>query len=257
MSAASRADRPHWALWQPQNLRLLAFPLEPPVFKEQKWWEEIAGSLPDDFSSTKKKQERQDQGSFGSDLFLVATDVLKIQLSLEPKTEMQDIPEGLPSLGDFLEKLNLFKEMMIGWLAESCPPVTRLSFVSELLQPVSSHESGYEKLGKYLPSIKLDPKSSDFLYRINRKRDSDVCPSITINRVTNWHVKKYGMILQPIGGGIPFEHPIKPTSYYCYLSLDINTTHENKEGLPRDRLCDLFQELVSLGTEIADRGDVP
>ena len=43
----------------------------------------------------------------------------------------------------------------------------------------------------------------------------------------------------------------------CRLELDINTSAENTNLIPLEHIRQLFEELVNLGYEIADKGDIP
>jgi hypothetical protein len=54
--------------------------------------------------------------------------------------------------------------------------------------------------------------------------------------------------------GMPFQWPDR---CYSALELDINTAPERTGALPAGSLPRLFQELASLGVDIAEHGDIP
>jgi hypothetical protein len=58
------------------------------------------------------------------------------------------------------------------------------------------------------------------------------------------------------GTGAP-QATIVETKYACRLELDLNTPADLKGVLPREHLPAIFEELASLGEEIAEKGDVP
>ena len=51
--------------------------------------------------------------------------------------------------------------------------------------------------------------------------------------------------------------PSPGSGYACRLELDINTDGDFEGELPRQALPALWDELVRLGAEIAEKGDVP
>jgi hypothetical protein len=43
----------------------------------------------------------------------------------------------------------------------------------------------------------------------------------------------------------------------CCIELDINTSPDYQEDLPKEKLPQIFRELVDLGKEIVKEGDIP
>jgi hypothetical protein len=72
------------------------------------------------------------------------------------------------------------------WL-QHCPPINRLAFTGSLLQPVDNHPAGYEILNRYMRWVEIDPQSSEFLYRINRRANSTAVQGLDLNRLSTWH----------------------------------------------------------------------
>src|SRR5262249_31155500 len=126
------------------------------------------------------------------------------------------------------------------------------AFSAKLLQPAASPEEAYRVLAAHLPAVNLDSSPDDFLLQINRRKEtSDVVDGLPINRVCTWSKMNVAIFVEP---GRPFKWP---DQCYSALELDINTAPEKTDILPRTSLPRLFIELVSLGREIAERGDIP
>ena len=104
----------------------------------------------------------------------------------------------------------------------------------------------------------MNPDTSfDFLYQMNRPRESLVIPGVKVNRLSKWSV---GMILRQTVELNVFDHGTtvypQPDLHHCLLELDINTV-PGPATLPQDRLIGLLEELVALGKEIVSNGDQP
>jgi hypothetical protein len=238
--------------WQLEFVRLIAFPTTPPVVLDQDWWKTVVAEPPDDFISTRRKDSRDDRGSFQGALLSLTVDFTRVVWEARPHAVV-DRTGAFPTLeGPFRDRLSWFVGLLEPWLTTSCPPLLRLAFSAKLLQLAASAREAYQILAAHLPAVKLDSNPNDFLLQINRRKEnSDVVDGLPINRVCTWSKLNLAVLIEP---GRPFTWPD-----HCYsaLELDINTAPERGEMLPRDSVPRLFQELVSLGIEIAERGDVP
>src|SRR5437667_8331987 len=100
---------------------------------------------------------------------------------------MDQIPTAWPVLSDGAEARRTLRRAA-GLLIDKVLDVRRLAVGEQMLLPVASPVKAYRALGKFLPSVKIDPEgSSDFFYRINRPRTVDLNgrPMI-INRLSQW-----------------------------------------------------------------------
>ncbi|MBL8792311.1 MAG: hypothetical protein JNM56_00245 [Planctomycetia bacterium] len=237
--------------WQLEFARLVAFPIDPPLFLKQTWWHELVGAEPDDFVSIRRKQSQEVRGSSQGSVLSLNVDLQRITWTVQAA----DAPDGaaakLPTLGTYPEKVPLFAEQLGSWLASSCPPLRRLAFGGKLLRVVGSQQEAYQFLSSFLPRIEFEPNPNDFVLQINRRRVSRSVQGLQLNRVSTWSKMNVAIVAEP---GTPFQWP---EECYSALELDINTAPERLEGLPPQSLVHLFQELTELGGEIADRGDVP
>jgi hypothetical protein len=242
---------PAASAWQLEFVRLIAFPTKPPVFDEN-WWHHLVKEQPEHFVSTRKKEIHDVRGTFDGTLLSLTVDSVRIVWEARP-------PETVDRSGDFptfaeaaRDKIGWFVELLTCWLERSCPPLVRLAFSAKLLQPAANAMEAYGILTRKLPTVKLDSNPNDFLLQINRRKESsDVVKGLPINRVSTWSKMNIAIIIEP---GKPFEWPDR---CYSALELDINTAPEKTVVLPQASLPQLFQELASLGMEIADHGDRP
>ncbi|MEX2174144.1 MAG: hypothetical protein WD872_07265 [Pirellulaceae bacterium] len=241
--------------WQASNLELIGFPIEPERALEQSWWESLAGA---DYESTRKRHERVDVGAFDEKSLFLTIDALRVKWTLGPlvKISAADGVGAVPFAGPFPETCGRFSSLMARWLNDSCPPIRRLAFGAKLLIPTEGREPSYELLDRWLSAVKVDQSSTDFQYRINRKRSSaSGLSGLEINRLSTWSAVKMEVGMQVMASGA--ARAISRETYGCMLQIDINTHAERKEELPRDRLLPLWEELVRFGSEIAALGDVP
>ena len=184
----------------------------------------------------------------------LTVDLSRVVWLLQPSGEA-DEAGNLPTIGPFREKIDWFIELLSPWLAHHCPPLLRLAFTGKLLQAAATHQEVYRNLRDHLhlPPELFDPNPpNDFFLQINRRRNSTVVPGLEINRVSAWSKLNIAVSGEP-RPMTPFQWPDK-----CYgaVELDMNTVPERAELLPHESLPRLFQELKSLGIEIAERGDI-
>ena len=140
--------------------------------------------------------------------------------------------------------------------------MSRLAFGANLLYPVDTLREAYCAIAPYLPAVKVDLDGmTELIYQVNRPRASRLkIEELAINRLSRWmpvRLISEGLNLEvdaAQGEAIPVQRTVK---YGCNVLLDINTQPEFGEALPASELRDLLRELVDLGTEIVEKGDVP
>lgn len=252
MNVSKEGGVPAASAWQLEFARLIAFPAKPPFFIDQHWWHELTSQQPQDFASTRKKDSRDDRGTFQEVLLSLTVDLNRIIWEARSPAVV-DRSGNFPTVGPFREKLGWFVELLSPWLTSSCPPLFRLALSTKLLQPAASAEEAYRVLKGHLPGVNLfDANPDDFVLQINRrKKTSNVVAGLPINRVCTWSKMNASILIEP---GRPFQWP---DNCYSALELDINTAPEVTDILPRASLARLFSELVSLGSDIAEQRDMP
>jgi hypothetical protein len=240
--------------WQAASLRLTAFPGMGAKVPIDTWFEKLTGQAPDQI--TRQRSGEMDAiGTIDATRLALNIAPVRIEWRLIPAEEDAILTNNFPNIGNFSQSADIFLQLMSGWLHSIDQEVNRLAFGAELLIPVEDLPSGYRLLSSFLPSVTLDPdRSTDFLYQINRPRESqDV--ALSRNRLTKWSVSRLARLaFLPSGQVIPV---VEGDSYFARLELDINTSQNLTEMLPKDSLPAIFQELIELGKEISLKGEVP
>jgi hypothetical protein len=250
--------------WFAMSLRITLFLKEAiNVDAPPKWWEEIVGNPPEAESRQRAQGLFQQDGAFGRGRLSLAilsgnSRIDWIWRALGPEAPSYEFPV----LGAFRETGEEFAGAMKGWLDKSSLAGIRLAFGAELAQPVDSVRDGYIKLGEHLKrAVKVDPESTDFLYRVNRPRMTESMDHLLkINRLSTWAVMqaRYINILMPGGGEAIGQFATAPASQViCRLELDINSTADSSETMEALQLKRLLDEFLTFALEISERGDVP
>jgi hypothetical protein len=257
MSRTSGNPRAPLDAWAVEMVRLTTFHQPGKIGSTEGWWKHLTGQDPNDSVGKPKTGERFESGEWEGGLLI---------LHSQPRDGRLDwIATGSPDDPDLLSRTRVtdrvprFLSLMNRWLADSLYPETnRMAFGGVALLSVPDGVVGYQRVSDYLPFDVDKTTSSDFLYQINRRRESKILPEIQINRLMKWSVAF------AVRQAITFDKdslttvgvPGPPESA-CRLELDINTVPRPDYTLPRDRLPALFAELVELGQEIILEGDIP
>jgi hypothetical protein len=249
---------PDPTVWQAQYLRLIAFPVQPAFDYSRGWWRDLTGADPQTSTEKRQRQEREDSGPYAGIELSLAVDLLRVQWTAALALDLANPPSGVPSIGPFLARRDWFRDLMAPWLNALDRPIKRLAFAGALVTPVDDRRSAYERLNQYLRWVDIDPGSSDFLYRINRPRPSNSgVTGLTINRLTTWGAMVFTLQRGVLIMGDPaiHHHDRGPELFATLAELDINTSADRQEGLPRERLGQIFTELTDVALDIASHGD--
>ncbi len=228
------------------------------------WWTTLVGVPSEKTELRRRDAVLHEIGPFkGGDLIL-GIQPGRIDWYLRATDKMAERAEGSAELAFITpDAAKGFYDLILRWMKlDSCPGINRLAIGAILLQPVESRQAGYRKLGMYLHSIKLDQESSDFLYQINRPRESRVgITGLGINRLCKWSVALLGEVSVSLSVAPKDSKPVKGAvvgqgHYACRLELDVNTSQEHETEFSRDKLNAIFSELVDQAQEISEKGDV-
>jgi hypothetical protein len=155
------------------------------------------------------------------------------------------------SLGQFSKQDEEFADRLSPWLQFPSISITRIAFGEVLRLPVANRVAGYRTLRELIRAVAPDPESArDFLYQINKPRDSRVAPGLLVNRLTKWA----SVDLQ-----VGVAHSSKPTSTQAFvrLELDLSTDKDAQRDLAKEKtLGPILREMMQLGREIATEGDI-
>ena len=225
---------------------------------ENTWWDKAVDGKPDDEHIDRQNGVKEQKGSLNGNHLVMVSRPGRVDWTLgAAEGGSPDMPE-LPALGPLsADTLDPFVDIVKNWLNE-CPPVNRLAFGANLGRLVADARTGYEDIQQYLPTVQLNPQNvSNFLYQINRPKESTVSSGTMINRLNIWTVMSIGTVgvaIEPTASKAAAN--IQGQRHICRLDLDINTALLDN-GVIKDDAYALFQELIKHGLEIASEGDVP
>jgi hypothetical protein len=250
----------NFSKWLVENLRLTIFTFPEEFSIKKSYWEGLFGGPAENRQENAKTLQISETGPFENLLLTVGSNPIRVDwtLSSNPESERE---WDFPAIGPLERHLSSFQKVMSQWLSNP-PKLNRIAFGAVLRLPVSSREEGYKTLSPYLPTITLDPINvRNFLYQVNRPRKSNIMnkPDFLVNRLTRWFVEetiplRVGI---SIGAGINEVKTIKKDiSSSCRLDLDLSTSEEFRDELPKTEIQNLFQELVEFGMEIVREGDI-
>jgi len=243
-------------VWLVETLRVTAFG-ETSVELGQSWWLSVISDDPD--SETIKSKLGQYHASCEMLGGVLSLEVHPSRVDWLLRANRASEVESLefPTIDAFDKVTPQFVRICNSWLSKE-PSIDRLAYGAVLFMPTAEREQGYSLLDKYLPSVDVDGKgSADFFYQINRPRPSELdVAELEINRLSKWSV------LRLKAGNIRFDSD-KPVAsaalheaFAVRLELDVNTSANYANLLPVNSLNSIFGELISLGSEISELGDV-
>lgn len=244
--------------WRTEMLRFTVFPSPKESIGEVPWWAELVGQPPETKVLQPRLGVQKHEGPFAGGKLILNTKFGRIDWLFAAAQGPDIEEEGFSTVGYLPDSLDTFGALMLRWLdLETSPVPIRLALGCIVVQPVGDREAGYRRLETYLHSVELSPgDSSDFLYQINRpRRSTSGIKGLQVNRLSKWSVAR-------LRGGVVAVRPDSahlmpgPECFACRLELDINTAADYQHELPRETLAKVFEELVDLTREIAQRGDV-
>jgi len=248
--------------WRAESLRLTIFLAANIQPKDEGWWSKVAGAEPESKTAKPNRGELVEAGLFQGNALTLSVQPGRIDWLLSPNVSIEENLSEIKSVGSFDSAEKAFSTIMLNWL-DACPATVRLAYGVVLLEPVGNREEGYRRIAEYVPSVEIDPVGAeDFFYQINRPRQSEVAEGMRLNRLSKWSVAFFQPIRFAIG--IPQGQPNQPLVYShggtpalaCRVELDLSTAASLQEELHHNSLPNIFKELVSLGSEIAQKGDV-
>jgi hypothetical protein len=170
------------------------------------------------------------------------------------------VPEGnelrsLPTVGKYREAFEAFSSSAEKFLSATPTKILRVAFACSLMSQVESREEGYKQLATLLTSVALKPEMTDFLYRCNWHRTSNVIPGMDINRLTTWSVVHAANNFLQIAGeqaALLSSEGVRAIR----LEIDHNTDAATKEPFEQSKIVPIFKELRDLAAENAAKGEL-
>jgi hypothetical protein len=236
--------------WQAQVLRLTLFTLSK-LPGSDTIWHDLTGRDPDIQENRVRENIQRQVGPHGTRELNVVVNPTRIDMSATPIVQSFPPPTHFgPATTEAAEFLALIKPWLAGVAQQKL--INRIAFGAIFVLPASDRIQAYQELGKLLHAVQVDGEhSKELLYRINRPFVGQ--HRIEYNRITGWSsaVIRAGIVAGPgVGSAIEDQHFVR-------LEIDNNTPADRSEPLDRDAVVPIFEELVSLGSESALRGDPP
>ena len=177
---------------------------------------------------------------------------------LSPKQQDGAMPSTnyFPQVGPWAETIDNFSKTTIRWLNTLQFPITRIAIGSVLVCKAANRDRTFELLANLLKSVSVTPKMQDFLFRVNWPRQSTAIPGLTINRLTTWSSAKVSIstVVLTAGNEAKFDHGT--TTDVVRLELDHNTSPEWEKQFDASSVVPLYEELIGLAIENAEKGEV-
>ena len=143
--------------WRVETLRLTIFATAMPDVSGIDWWEAVVGESPELKTLQPRAGMLQEVGQIKGGLCNLSLECQRQRIDwlFSPiLKENQELTE-FPTFANLPDGQKLFQAMLLPWLSR-CPPANRIAFGAVLACPVESRTAGYELLGKYLRSVRLD-----------------------------------------------------------------------------------------------------
>lgn len=244
--------------WVAEQLRLSIFPPATDSTRSPDWWQEMVGAEPEEISMSPKKGTGVVAGSYESGKLLLRLEPDRVDWLMLPPDQESDSGLDFHNIGQAPESIRVFSELAQRWFSlPNVPAVTRIAFGGVLLHPEEDKRSSYERLGSYLP-FNLNPDVSDFVLQINLPKVPSrlEMDGLALNRLSKWTSVFQKDLSLSIGQDIDLLHSRGPQISAIRLEFDTNTVPTFRGEIPRERLFELFQELVEQTISIATDGIV-
>lgn len=242
--------------WLVESLRCTAFYDVSTEIDYTSWWSDVVGDQPDDIQQKPGAGAYRAKGGWHGASLSLTGQPGRVDWELAATPPRDDDRVVIPTAGDF-SIVDEFTSLLNGWLQNS-PEANRLAFGAVWLRPVEDHVDGCRQLDALLPNVTLDGETSrDFLYQINRRRDSSAVESAIINRVSKWSIivaTPVTIQIQGAGPSVATKHGGEVTA--VRLEVDMNTAPESIQEIGGETAVSVFAELVGLGKEIASNGAI-
>ena len=253
---------PAFGSWEAESIRFTVFPQArlDPFATDTVMWDALGGP---------PLQTMNRQPAEGLATFAGAADGVQLTMLVRPDRidwEFRAEPPNLPvwatppppTLPDPTLALEQSKDIINAWFhSKFASEASRLAFGAVLISRVDGLREGFDELKGHIQIDGYSEGVADFMYQVNRRRSSTVLPFITMNRLARWVVREFYTLSVTVGppGGAQVETP--SAGFASVLELDMNTAADPQAPIDSVICVELFEELATLGTEIAAKGDIP
>jgi hypothetical protein len=247
------------APWKVQLLRVTLFvsPDADPSF-EALSWAGLTGAKPE--SVQNKAGDEREEGPFLGGRLLLQKQPRRVDLyharTVSDEEEAEDPVATLGELEPAFESVRGVVSKLLESLRTCC---VRIALGTDMVQPVETVQAAYKTLVNHIRSATFSLEGAqEWLYQVNRPRESKVLKPLVVNRLTRWHASSWQAVrFQVVVGTGPEARAYGPTRIGAVVSTDVSTQADRGDPLPGGSLLPLLEELRGLTVEIRDRGDIP
>ena len=247
--------------WRTETLRASFFCSASPVPTRDasRWWASVAGVEEPQIINKASPEEGQWIGTVSPGALGSSTLHLRIN-SGGARVDWMAIPASPPpgetvfaTIGQYHPCSADFARRIAGWRFGSDLRIARVAFGAVLLYRPEDPGMLMSTLDDLLPNVQVERDHLDFLYQVNRPRNSRAAPLSKINRLTKWSIASLNEVQIQLSTGATMSRIQGET--VIRLELDINTRFEGGiDTLAGSDPLDVFTELVQLADEIAMKG---
>ncbi len=240
--------------WRVESLRVTIFFDQSAIISQQDWYEKCLSVTPETTEYRRAEGMQIDTGILDGHRYTLQVQRGRADWLI---TTALIVPDPTQSdLGGY----ELFPKILEGfrdWLLEIDSVIRIAIGVVGRLQ-AKSKEHSYQLLQKFLPSMTIDPDSSEFNYRINRPREFEISPgqNILINRISAWGAvvlrQLQPFVIGPNNGGMN----LLDLGEWMRCEIDISSDANRSEIIDPSQKRALFDKLIEICVEIFNKGDV-
>jgi hypothetical protein len=196
-------------------------------------------------------------GPFQGGVLNLSAVASRVDCVLLPKSPSETIDEGyVPTVGPWGVAVQDFSKATSAWLMAFEQPIYRLAFAGSLLAKCAGLQDAYTQLLALLQSVKGDPqRMRELIYRVSWPLNSTVVNGLPLHRITTWTALQIQLQLMVQTGIKTMTTEIPPT-HVVRLEFDHSTDSERTKPFDRPTLVPIYEELVALASENAEKGEV-
>jgi hypothetical protein len=196
-------------------------------------------------------------GPFEGGVLHIAAVGPRIDCILVPKSPTETVEEGyVPTIGPWPAVCTDLQKTTSDWIGGFEQPIIRIAFAGSILAKCESVKDAYTQLLGLLRSVKGDPeKMKELNFRINWPINSRAVNNLTLNRITSWSVLQIQLRLM-IQTGAKTAVNETPGIQVIRMEFDHNTDADRTVPFDRRMLAPIYEELVALALENAEKGEV-
>ena len=242
--------------WTAETLRLSLFFTSPVKIGVTDWKTITGQDEPQTIQNTAAR--RTLSGPFLDGVLQMNVIGPRVDCALLPRAPTATVEEGyIPQVGPLAATAAAFLDATKPWIEGVSDPVHRIAVAGAALAKCDNLQNAYTKLLGMLQSVKGDPaRMRELLFRINWPVSSQKMQGLSLNRITTWSVLQVQLQLMVTTGEQTFVKDT-PATQVIRLEIDHNTDAERTEPFDRPMLVPIYEELVALALENAEKGEVP